>query len=144
MVNNADALLKLSKRVLGSTIVNGVVKRTFFKHFCAGEGCSFPSAPTDAFIMACIAERSNSFQLHRCLFFVYAMCTNGQCILGQCSVETMVSTMAHIHPSDWHMAQAQWIVASLACSAPVGRGHVKKLLVPNDRQAHLLRGCNGS
>lgn len=37
VVNNADALLKLSKKVLGSTIVNGVVKRTFFRHFCAGE-----------------------------------------------------------------------------------------------------------
>lgn len=37
LVNNADALLKLSKKVLGSTIVNGVVKRTFFRHFCAGE-----------------------------------------------------------------------------------------------------------
>lgn len=50
MVNNADALLKLSKRVLGSTIVNGIVKRTFFKHFCAGEGCSVPTAPMDAFV----------------------------------------------------------------------------------------------
>ncbi|BDA48708.1 Proline dehydrogenase 1, mitochondrial [Coccomyxa sp. Obi] len=37
VVNNADALLKLSKRLLGSTIVNGIVKRTFFRHFCAGE-----------------------------------------------------------------------------------------------------------
>ena len=35
-VNNADALLKMSQKVLGSTITNGVVKHTFFQHFCAG------------------------------------------------------------------------------------------------------------
>ena len=36
LVNNADSLLAWSKRVLGSTVVNGIIKHTFFNHFCAG------------------------------------------------------------------------------------------------------------
>ena len=37
LVRNADTLLKLSKRVLGSSITGSLVKATFFKQFCAGE-----------------------------------------------------------------------------------------------------------
>ena len=40
LVKYADTCLRLAKRAFGSTLVNGVVKRTFFKHFCAGEGVS--------------------------------------------------------------------------------------------------------
>ena len=36
-VQNADWLLNSSKQLFGASLVNGVVKRTFFKHFCAGE-----------------------------------------------------------------------------------------------------------
>ena len=36
LVKYADTCLRLAKRVVGPSIVNGVVKRTFFKHFCAG------------------------------------------------------------------------------------------------------------
>ena len=36
LVQHADTVLKWSKRLLSSTVVNGVVKRTFFRHFCAG------------------------------------------------------------------------------------------------------------
>ena len=37
LVENADMLLKWSKRVFGKTIVNGIVKHTFFHQFCAGK-----------------------------------------------------------------------------------------------------------
>lgn len=36
-MENADSLLKWSKRVFGKTIVNGIVKHTFFHQFCAGK-----------------------------------------------------------------------------------------------------------
>ncbi len=36
LVENADAVLKWSKRLFSGTVVNAVVKRTFFRHFCAG------------------------------------------------------------------------------------------------------------
>ncbi len=36
LVRNADAMLTYSKAVLGPTLTNAVVKRTFFQHFCAG------------------------------------------------------------------------------------------------------------
>lgn len=39
IVEHADTLLAVSKRVLGSTIVNSVVRHTFYKHFVAGEWC---------------------------------------------------------------------------------------------------------
>ncbi len=38
LVKNADSLLAFAKRVLGASLVNGIVRRTFFKHFCAGAG----------------------------------------------------------------------------------------------------------
>jgi proline dehydrogenase len=37
LVKNAESLVKLSYRVLGSTVTNSVMKNTFFAHFCAGE-----------------------------------------------------------------------------------------------------------
>ena len=37
LVENADSLLKLFKRILGSTITNTVIKHTFFHQFCAGK-----------------------------------------------------------------------------------------------------------
>ncbi|CAK0740844.1 hypothetical protein CVIRNUC_001281 [Coccomyxa viridis] len=37
LVENADMLLKWSKRIFGKTIVNRIVKHTFFHQFCAGE-----------------------------------------------------------------------------------------------------------
>ncbi len=37
LVRNAEAALSLSNSVLGSTVTDQVVKRTFFKHFCGGE-----------------------------------------------------------------------------------------------------------
>ncbi|KAK9839435.1 hypothetical protein WJX81_001871 [Elliptochloris bilobata] len=37
LVRNADALLRWSKRLLPSALVDGIVKRTFFAHFCGGE-----------------------------------------------------------------------------------------------------------
>jgi hypothetical protein len=67
-VNNADNLLKWSKKVLGSTIVNAIIKRTFFRHFCAGElfcglapelspnGCGMAVASDDY----CCASRRHS------------------------------------------------------------------------------------
>jgi proline dehydrogenase len=36
-VNNAEKLLNVSSKVLGTTFTNAVMKHTFFKHFCAGE-----------------------------------------------------------------------------------------------------------
>jgi hypothetical protein len=36
LVKHADTCLAWSKKVFGAGLVNGVVKRTFFKHFCAG------------------------------------------------------------------------------------------------------------
>ena len=37
LVEHADTLLKWSKKVLGSTIVNAIVRHTFFHQFCAGK-----------------------------------------------------------------------------------------------------------
>ena len=37
LVDNADMLLQWSKRVFGKTIVNGIVRQTFFNQFCAGK-----------------------------------------------------------------------------------------------------------
>ena len=37
LVKHAESLLNLSSKILGNTITNGLVKHTFFKHFCAGE-----------------------------------------------------------------------------------------------------------
>lgn len=37
LVKNADTLLNISSRVFGTTITNGIMKHTFFRHFCAGE-----------------------------------------------------------------------------------------------------------
>ena len=39
LVKHADTVLNLSKRIVGSTLVNFGVKHTFFAHFCAGEPC---------------------------------------------------------------------------------------------------------
>lgn len=36
LVTHADALVKLSKRVLGDALTFSLVKHTFFAHFCAG------------------------------------------------------------------------------------------------------------
>lgn len=37
LVESADKLLHWSKKTFGSWIVNFVIKRTFFAHFCAGK-----------------------------------------------------------------------------------------------------------
>lgn len=37
LVNNAEKLLTVSSKILGSSFTNMVMKHTFFKHFCAGE-----------------------------------------------------------------------------------------------------------
>ena len=37
LVRHSDALLKLSTKVLGRDITDGLLRRTFFGHFCAGE-----------------------------------------------------------------------------------------------------------
>ena len=37
VVKHAESLLNLSSKILGNTITNGLVKHTFFQHFCAGE-----------------------------------------------------------------------------------------------------------
>ena len=37
LVQNADVLLAAAKKVIGPTVVNSVVRHTFFKHFCGGE-----------------------------------------------------------------------------------------------------------
>ena len=42
LVKHADSVLNLSKRIVGSTLVNFGVKHTFFAHFCAGEPCMPP------------------------------------------------------------------------------------------------------
>lgn len=42
LVKHADSVLSLSKRIVGSTLVNFGVKHTFFAHFCAGEPCIPP------------------------------------------------------------------------------------------------------
>jgi hypothetical protein len=36
LVKNADVILGTSRKLLGTSVVNSVVKNTFFKHFCAG------------------------------------------------------------------------------------------------------------
>lgn len=36
LVTNADAVMRWSKRVLSSALVDGVIFRTFFSHFCGG------------------------------------------------------------------------------------------------------------
>ena len=46
LVENADTLLKWSKRVFGKTIVNGIVKHTFFHQFCAGKALRNLPSPT--------------------------------------------------------------------------------------------------
>lgn len=40
LVRNADNLLKTSKKLFGSTLVNFGVRHTFFKQFCGGESMS--------------------------------------------------------------------------------------------------------
>lgn len=37
IVQHADTLLDFTKKVLGSTITYGLVRKTFFGHFCAGK-----------------------------------------------------------------------------------------------------------
>jgi hypothetical protein len=37
MVKYADTILRRLKMVFGRRLVNAVIKRTFFLHFCAGE-----------------------------------------------------------------------------------------------------------
>ncbi|KAG5187941.1 FAD-linked oxidoreductase-like protein [Tribonema minus] len=37
LVANAERLLRLGYRVFGHTVVDAVIRQTFFKHFCAGE-----------------------------------------------------------------------------------------------------------
>jgi hypothetical protein len=37
LVANSDRIYKTARRVLGPTLVDGVVRRTFFAHFCGGE-----------------------------------------------------------------------------------------------------------
>ncbi|KAF4703181.1 hypothetical protein FOZ63_028480, partial [Perkinsus olseni] len=37
IVKNAEILYKSSQTILGSTITNWLLKKTFFAHFCAGE-----------------------------------------------------------------------------------------------------------
>ncbi|KFM26850.1 Proline dehydrogenase 1, mitochondrial [Auxenochlorella protothecoides] len=37
IVDNADSILAWSKRIFGSTLVNAVVRQTFYKHFVAGK-----------------------------------------------------------------------------------------------------------
>ena len=39
LVKHADTCLAWAKKVFGATLVNGIVRRTFFKHFCAGMLC---------------------------------------------------------------------------------------------------------
>lgn len=36
LVRNADTILSWSKRLMPETLVDGIVKRTFFAHFCGG------------------------------------------------------------------------------------------------------------
>ena len=36
-VKNSEWLLNVSKRVIGETATHGIVKASFFAHFCAGE-----------------------------------------------------------------------------------------------------------
>ena len=40
-VSNADTLLRWSKRLLPEALVHGIVKRTFFAHFCGGASLRF-------------------------------------------------------------------------------------------------------
>ncbi len=40
-VSNADVLLRWSKRLLPEALVHGIVKRTFFAHFCGGAPLRF-------------------------------------------------------------------------------------------------------
>ena len=37
MVKYADTILRRLKMVFGRSLINAIVKRTFFLHFCAGE-----------------------------------------------------------------------------------------------------------
>ena len=48
LVENADMLLKWSKRIFGKTIVNRIVKHTFFHQFCAGKALHTLPSPTHA------------------------------------------------------------------------------------------------
>ena len=44
LVNNGNWMLHRSKAIFGSALVDGIVKRTFFQHFCAGmaQTCVLP------------------------------------------------------------------------------------------------------
>lgn len=37
LVTHADQILQFSYRILGKSLIEGIVRRTFFRHFCAGE-----------------------------------------------------------------------------------------------------------
>ena len=43
LVAHADSLLKWAKKVFGKTIVNGIIRHTFFHQFCAGKGLPLAS-----------------------------------------------------------------------------------------------------
>ena len=51
LVEHADTLLKWSKKVLGSTVVNAIVRHTFFHQFCAGKS---PTSSSHSILCACL------------------------------------------------------------------------------------------
>lgn len=48
LVQHADQLLGLSNKMLGQTITNFVVRKTFFNHFCAGKDPGVGNLSQDA------------------------------------------------------------------------------------------------
>lgn len=66
LVRNADNLLKTSKKLFGSTLVNFGVRHTFFKQFCGGESTSVcPSSLALPALVMTIVGRSASMS-RRC------------------------------------------------------------------------------
>ncbi len=55
-VSNADVLLRWSKRLLPEALVHGIVKRTFFAHFCGGATLRFALCHWAAASDACLPQ----------------------------------------------------------------------------------------
>lgn len=56
IVQHADTLLEFTKKVLGSTITYGLVRATFFGHFCAGRTSPLADLPCFGFCLICAVK----------------------------------------------------------------------------------------
>ena len=63
LVEHADSLLKWAKKVFGNTVVNGIIRHTFFHQFCAGKGLPLTSHDLLSLARLSLAATSSSIQL---------------------------------------------------------------------------------